>query len=258
MNFKTLLLATGIAFVCLQTRAQSKDPAAQEGSTGTVTFSYSGKKITLKTVRAKDGNIWLQQNLGSLAVAAGLKDPLSYGDLFQWGRWVDGHQQRDPVYSAHKELEPNNPSGLSLMGRNPFLYAGITPWWLAGKKEDKWEAAIPAEATATNGCDPCKALGADWRLPTIEEWIKLATVEEITDGSSGFNSSLKLSFSGERDWQGVNLKNVGYTGTYWSSTAANSTGGARVLLFDAEEINTKASYYRGAGVSIRCIKALAK
>src|SRR5690606_21950503 len=38
-------------------------------STGTVSFTYSGTPVTYKTVRAKDGNVWLQQSLGSTKVA---------------------------------------------------------------------------------------------------------------------------------------------------------------------------------------------
>ena len=74
------------------------DPGIAPGSTGVVNFTYKGQSVAYKTVRAKDGKIWLQQNLGSPQVAFHINDEASYGDYFQWGRWDDGHQS------------PNSPS----------------------------------------------------------------------------------------------------------------------------------------------------
>jgi hypothetical protein len=39
------------------------DPGSNTGDTGCVSFMYQGQQVTYTTVRAKDGNIWLQQNL---------------------------------------------------------------------------------------------------------------------------------------------------------------------------------------------------
>lgn len=232
--------------------AQSQDPDKTPGSTGSVKFTYQEKPVTLKTVRAMDGNIWLAQNLGSSSVATDPKDRSSYGDLFQWGRWDDAHQTREPVYSSKREAQPNNPAGLKLAGRNPYLYEFPSAWWLNGTSNDQWSASTPSEATATNGCDPCKALGADWRLPTIDEWQTLIAAEEITDGSSGIYSNLKLSYGGERQHIGVGLLNVGISGMWWSSTATNK--GGRILQVYAEGAGAKQAAYRGVGASIRCIK----
>ena len=68
------------------------DPGPTEGSTGVVNFTYKGQSVAYTTVRAGDGKIWLQQNLGSPQVAFHHNDEASYGDYFQWGRWDDGHQ----------------------------------------------------------------------------------------------------------------------------------------------------------------------
>src|SRR5690606_19047541 len=69
-------------------------PGTTVGSTGCVSFTYQGQQTAYTTVRASDGNVWLQQNLGSEQVGASKTDTLAYGHLFQWGRWDDGHQLR--------------------------------------------------------------------------------------------------------------------------------------------------------------------
>src|SRR5687767_6573844 len=68
------------------------EPGATAGSTGCVTFNYRGQSVTYYTVRARDGKVWLQQNLGSPQVAMSAADEASFGHYFQWGRWDDGHQ----------------------------------------------------------------------------------------------------------------------------------------------------------------------
>ncbi len=40
-----------------------------------------------------DDEIWLDRNLGAMQVATSSSDEDSYGDLFQWGRLDDGHQE---------------------------------------------------------------------------------------------------------------------------------------------------------------------
>jgi hypothetical protein len=261
-TFKTLISKAALTSVMSMTigslQAQTKDPGPAPGTLGKVSFVYRDKKVTLTTVRGKDGNIWLQQNLGSTEVAQTLKDPQSYGDLFQWGRWDDGHQVRQPVNSSRKQLEPNDPSGLKATGSNPFLYDGIYAWWLQGNSDDQWQAPTPAQATATDGCDPCKALGAGWHLPTIEEWRTILEAEAITDGSSDMSSNLKLPFAGDRPFNGVLVEGEKLGGYYWSSTTNSQGGTAKLMTFYLEGFSTKQAAYRGNGSSVRCLKSASK
>ena len=90
------------------------DPGPTAGSTGVVNFTYKGQSVAYKTVRAGDGKIWLQQNLGSPQVAFHHNDEASYGDYFQWGRWDDGHQvpNSPTITGGPSLLNPSNiPSG---------------------------------------------------------------------------------------------------------------------------------------------------
>lgn len=260
------LLLIGMVNLCLaQTPQPKKKPVVipenvqiqagpNTGDRGIVTFIYSGKKVHYITVRAADGNIWLQQNLGAQRVARSLDDDLSFGDLFQWGRWDDGHQAVTPAFTSHEVLDTNNPAGLNKKGRNPFYYDNIGSWWLTGDKNDSWTAATPAEATATNGCDPCKALGAGWRLPTYPEYQTLIKAEHINNGSSAWFSSLKLSLCGTREHDNALTEMYrGREGTYWTSTPYNNSGIGLGL-----NNGTLGSFYRGMGAGIRCIFAQSK
>lgn len=158
------------------------DPGNTSGNTGCVSFVYRGQGVTYSTVRSADGKIWIRQNLGSSAVASSLTDTGAYGDLFQWGRGDDGHQLRNSALQANAPT-PNNPSGLS--GNSTGFYsAGYNSsanWWSGGAPDNQWTASSPSSVTAINGADPCKAIGAGWRLPTVNEIETVLTVENISD-----------------------------------------------------------------------------
>ena len=93
------------------------DPGNNTGDLGCVKFSYRGQAVSYTTVRGADGRIWLQQNLGSSQVATSFDDAISYGDLFQWGRWDDGHQLRNSATTIAPST--NSPDGLS--GNSLFI-----------------------------------------------------------------------------------------------------------------------------------------
>jgi hypothetical protein len=237
----------------------AQDPGATPGSTGSVNLSYRATTVTYKTVRAKDGWVWLQQNLGSTQVATSMTDAASYGDLFQWGRWEDGHQVRYPGNLMSSMPTPNNPSGLNLSGDNPFYYGGGISWYDDGTVNDKWSAATPAAATATNGCDPCKQLlGAEWQLPSIIDWNSVANAEQITNAPTAFNSTLKLPASGLRNVLLATVESEGATGFFWSSTAeAGSAPQAMFIMLGSignPDMNLNDYNYRGIGMPLRCMK----
>lgn len=240
-----------LVFGVSQAQTTCTDPEAETGSTSCVTFTYTNQDVQYTTVRAADGNIWLQQNLGSEAVATASNDSNAFGDLFQWGRWQDGHEKRNSSILGTAPT-PNNPAGLGL--GIPKFITSETPWWNAGSANIKWNASTPADATETNGCDPCKALGESWRLPTEAEWEAVLDSEGVTDIASAYNSNLKLTTAGARDSDGE-LYNVGGKGYYWSSTvSASNPDFAKHLYYSNFIINANAGAPRYQGSSIRCIK----
>jgi hypothetical protein len=222
------------------------DPGPTAGSTGCVVFTYRGQQVSYKTVRAKDGRIWLQQNLGSPQVAYSEYDNASYGHYFQWGRWDDGHQlPNSPVVPGGPSLlNPSNiPNGY------PNFISGTTAgtnWWgVGGLVTDTWSGTT---ATSTNGKDPCSALGAGWRLPTAEEWNTVSISEDLFGTIGAAMSNLKLPASGHRGWN-YNA-DIGY---YWTSNAADNSN-AKVFFFDNNYNAGVVAAQRGEGFSCRCIK----
>ena len=170
------------------------DPGSVAGSTGCVTFNYSGQTVTYSTVRARDGKIWLQQNLGSPQVAWDILDAASFGDYFQWGRWDDGHQRANSgTITGSAALQ--NPSHIA-SGYPHFITGeavGVA-WWSANAlSTDTWSGTV---VSSTNGKDPCAALGAGWRMPTSSDWNSVLSAEGISEGITGFHSNLKLTTGG--------------------------------------------------------------
>jgi uncharacterized protein (TIGR02145 family) len=228
------------------------DPGLTPGSTGIINFTYKGQAVAYKTVRALDGKIWLQQNLGSPQVAFGSLDRASIGDYFQWGRWDDGHQRpNSPTITGGPSLM--NPSHIA-SGNMNFIKGTTTTnkWWsVGGLATDTWSGTA---ATATNGKDPCVALGAGWRLPTAAEWNNIAMLEDMFGTMNAYQTNLKLPASGYRlGYDGMVFQN-GDNGHYWTSTAAGNSL-AKVFTYDDNSYDaTTISQQRSQGYTCRCVK----
>lgn len=227
------------------------DPGTSFGAKGSITFTYNGEKVTYPSVRAKDGKIWMQQNLGAQRVATSMTDVESYGDLYQWGRWADGHQLRTPAptVTAASTLSANNPSGLPAGGSKAY----ISGWWNGGASTDTWNAATSSGVSATNGCDPCKVLGSDWRLPTEEDWDSVLDAEGITDNATAYASNLKIPAGGWRATNSPAIASAGTSSWYWSSKASGSNG-AKGIWIQSSSVRKSYEDARAYGTSVRCVK----
>jgi hypothetical protein len=228
-------------------------PGTTVGSIGCVTFNYKGQNVTYSTVRAADGYVWLQQNLGATTVATSKTDTAAYGDYFQWGRWDDGHQNKSASTGAVPAV--NNPAGLSTGSGTFFTGTGSGAWWNGGPLTDTWAANTVSNATTTNGVDPCKAIGPNWHLPTQAEWVTVVADELITNPDLAFSSNLKLTIAGSRSSSSGNFDFVGVRGYYWSTTTSST--GAKYYYFSAAVNNTGAGNTRGGGASVRCLNTTA-
>ncbi|MDQ0067012.1 T9SS type A sorting domain-containing protein [Chryseobacterium lathyri] len=223
------------------------DPGSNAGDTGCVTFTYQGQQVTYATVRGADGNIWLQQNLGSSQIATTMGDEASYGDLFQWGRWDDGHQLRNSATAS--STSPNSPDGLG--GTNAFII-GSPSWWDVFAATDKWTASTPADVSNNIGADPCRAVGPGWKMPSQAEWTGIVNSENIANPGTAYNSHLKLPASGYRSSSSGALTFAGQRGYFWSSDTSNS--GGKYLYIGSTIANPSSGAMRGQGSAVRCIK----
>lgn len=253
MKKNILILASIFLGASLTSMAQTKYPDKKKGSTGSVTFTHQGEKVTYQTIRANDGKIWLQQNLGSSQVATSAGDKEAYGDMHVWGRWADGHEVRQNTPVEKKTLNPNNPKGLNLEGTNPFYTSQHASgyWWSKGDEYDTWNKADKKDASAKAGVDPCRSLGDRWRMPTEAEWSKVLRTEKITDSRTAFDSNLKLPMAGFRAAKTGIISGEGKMGRYWTATAANK-GNAHLVNIVSNGVDLPA-YSRSGGLSVRCI-----
>lgn len=236
--------------ISLTPACNNTDPGANPGDTGCVSFTYRGQLVSYTTVRGQDGKVWLQQNLGSNKVASTMTDSESYGDLFQWGRWDDGHQLRNSPTVSMPSV--NNPSGLT--GITSFIIGSGTSnyWWSANAANDTWSGANTSAVTSENGVDPCKAIGQGWRLPTQADWTTAVSAEGISNPATAFNSRLKLPAAGNRSPINASFTYEGQRGYYWSSEVSGS--GGKYLYIGTTIANAASGGPRGQGQSLRCIK----
>lgn len=241
-------------------------PENSIGATGWVKHvDIFGDTIKYTTVRAADGRIWLQQNLGSALVATSYNDEYAYGGYFQWGRPMDMHELSGS--EIIQVAEPYVPSTIVPNMEGKFIVTTSSnarqAWWSNGEIDDTWAAKDKQEVTAKNGQDPCKIFGDEWRLPTYLEWMEMIDAEQITNRTTAFNSTLKLPSPGHRNGLNGNFYQKGNIGYYWTSTPAISTDpnidtegyarGRAVWFWESQTTPYKRDR-RSNGYCVRCIR----
>jgi len=180
------------------------------------------------------GKIWMDRNLGAIQVATSSADVNSYGDLFQWGRFADGHQCKNSATTSTISSSYNP-------GHGNFILAFSD--WLNPENPDLWSGAEGIN-------NPCPT---GYRVPTdveleveLESWVSL-------DSDGAFASPLKLSMAGYRSNVNGGVYDEGINGFNWSSTA-NLTYGR--YFFFGDDYAQLSSDKRAYGFSVRCIKEI--
>lgn len=208
-------------------------------------------------LNSKTGKIWMDKNLGASQVASSPTDPNAFGDLYQWGRAPDGHENRNsPVYSSvisdnqgvgnFEPLATNDWNGqfISRQAGTSLNWIDITAADGAGNNvNDLWQGV--------NGINnPCPA---GYRVPTTAEWTneRQTWISNGQNNATGAFESIKLTLGGSR-LNGGTVSNLGSQAQYWSSTV-NGNGADRLNLLP------NFSGYAGPadrvlGMLIRCIK----
>lgn len=202
---------------------------------GTVHCNPSDPTEVVDVLNPLTGKIWMDRNLGASRVATGSADSLAYGDLYQWGRFSDGHQCRTSNITS-------TISNTDVPGHGDFIVEPNYPYdWRSPQNDNLWQGI--------NGVNnPCPI---GYRLPTNAELN-----DEINSWSSSnlvgaFNSPLKLPAAGYRSQDGYYFGGVGSRGDYWSSTYSSDYSRGIGIL---SNIAGSGRYSRGRGRSVRCIK----
>jgi uncharacterized protein (TIGR02145 family) len=187
------------------------------------------------------GKTWMDRNLGASRVAQSSTDTQAYGDLYQWGRFADGHQCRNSASTA--TLSSTDTPGHGYL----ILIPASFPWdWRSPQNNNLWQ-----DANGTN--NPCPS---GYRLPTETELNAELQSWSSNNAIGAFNSPLKLTAGGSRDGSFGRLFAVGFRGNYWSASVDGTD--ARVLIFKADSNFSSAAYMysssRKSAFSVRCIK----
>ncbi len=184
------------------------------------------------------GKIWMDRNLGASRVATSSTDTYSYGDLYQWGRFADGHQCTNPKTTTYLS-STDNP------GHDNFIIASNSPYdWRNPQNNSLWQGV--------NGINnPCPK---GYRLPTKGEWeAELNSWGANKNATGAFNSPLKLPVAGFRKYSDGSLNQAGISGNYWSSTISSNNYYSQVLFF-TNAMALMTAHGRANGCSVRCIK----
>src|SRR6056297_191889 len=201
-----------------------------------VTFTYNGSEVTYGIV-ATSGECWMDRNLGASRVATAYNDSDSYGDLVQWGRPDDGHQERTSATTSVL-ADSDHP------GHSGFITDSTD--WRDPQNDNMWNT----DGSGTNNGETCPE---GWRVPSETEWSSVSS--NWSDRSDAFNSVLKLPCGGFRDYSDGSIVLAGSRSYYWSSSVDGADARFLVLGFNSSDVNFS-SYGRADGRSVRCIQDL--
>ncbi|MBS4013618.1 MAG: hypothetical protein KGZ97_07640 [Bacteroidetes bacterium] len=198
------------------------------------TFTTTGTVI-VEVTNPVTGKIWMDRNLGATRAATSSTDAQAYGDLYQWGRYSDGHEKRNSGTT-------NTSSTSDTPGHDKFILATANNGnWRGSNITYLWQGVSGVN-------NPCPT---GYRLPTTEEWQQEILSWSSNNADGAFASPLKLPVGGNRSNVDGILYSVDSNGYYWSS----STQGARSMgiNFGTTDVITSESP-RAVGQSVRCIK----
>lgn len=202
-----------------------------------ITFIYNGIPVTYGIVDGQNGSKWLDRNLGASRIAQAIDDELSYGDVYQWGRFKDGHEKRNSDSTTELSLSDTPNHGNFIINTSGKTFRD----WRNPQNNGFWQQDDRINMPAPNG----------WRVPTYLEFLSERDSWSEPTSEEALNSNLKLPSAGGRE-NNSNFGGLGNSGAYWTSTVDDTNAG--VLNFSTTGSNLMNNIFRAFGLPIRLIK----
>ena len=208
---------------------------ASGGGGGSPVYCNGSPTSIVAVTNPTTGAIWMDRNLGATQAATSSTDVDAYGDLYQWGRFSDGHQCRTSATTS-------TPSSIDQPAHGDFILGPNSPYdWRSPQNANLWQGV--------NGINnPCPS---GYRIPTEAE-LEAERLSWSSNASAGaLASPLKLPMAGYRRYSDGLLFSVGTNGRYWCSTVSGvnsiylSFGSSSASMYD---------YGRAYGYSMRCFQ----
>ena len=177
----------------------------------------------------------MDRNLGATQAATSSTDVDSYGDLYQWGRFNDGHQCRTSATTSTL-------SSIDQPAHGDFILNASGNFdWRSPQNDNLWQGV--------NGINnPCPS---GYRLPRDAELEAERLSWSSNNAAGALASPLKWPMAGARSNIDGSLVSIGSSGSCWSSAVSGLS--SRDLGFDS----SNAVMYddvRASGSSVRCLK----
>ena len=249
MNKYFILILTLVSIVLISCDKDNSNDKVEKDYPKSVTFDYDGNSVTYGVIK-KDyyvdskgdsliipiTKLWLDRNLGAQRTAIIMFDSLASGDLFQWGRLADGHQNRksQTLQELSDNIMPNN---------DKFIIEPLNSNdWLKNSNDSLWNDKANTNCSCPIG----------WRVPTKDELAMELNSWKTKDMDGAYASPLKWVSTGNRDNHGTERYSE-FWGFMWSSTPYSNGMAYSMAIIgtDTAEIITSPRIY---GQAIRCIK----
>ena len=212
------------------------------------TFVWKGftYKVVVQDYGAAGKLAWLDRNLGASRVAESSTDTQSYGDLYQWGRLADGHEETNRFVGDGKTTSGTTTTLATsdIPGHGNFISAPDSPSdWRDPQNDNLWQGVNGINNPAPPG----------WRVPTETEWETERASWDTNNAAGSFGSALKWPIAGRRFYDGGGFSFVGSRGYYWSSIVSGSD--ARRMFFSSSSA-AMGTDQRAFGYSVRCVRTI--
>ncbi len=188
------------------------------------------------------GKTWLDRNLGAYRYPVSTVDEAGYGDLYQWGRKMDGHQKR---YQRTNDLNEGG-SGSGTIETVGSGVAGAFANGITGVKADN-----PTNSLFINLPDDSNAVNRDWRInfdgtlwdangvnnpcpkgyyvplravfDVLNSWVNNIPASGNRIQRAFMQTELNFVLSGQRRGSDGSRRLVGQQSVHYTSTVENST-----------------------------------